>query len=130
MEFFRHQTQVLLHRRQTLYHLSHQGSPATQQVSFLVLGQSSVQTPGGWSTQKGFLGEGKPLGLEDGQGWAASLSKGVGAGRLRWGGESGQDSRGPEMLAKALPIRDWPARSSRPHGSCRAECPEPLNPCV
>lgn len=94
------------------------------------LGQSSVQTPGGWSTQKGFLGEGKPLGLEDGQGWAASLSKGVGAGRLRWGGESGQDSRGPEMLAKALPIRDWPARSSRPHGSCRADCPGPLNPCV
>lgn len=55
------------------------------------LGQSSVQTPGGWSTQKGFLGEGKPLGLEDGQGWAALEQGGWGGqakmGRGEWAGQ-------------------------------------------
>lgn len=72
----------------------------------------------------GLPGRGRATWAGGWAGLAASLSKWAGAGRLRWGGGSGQNSHGPETLAKALPVRDWP------HGSCRPECPGPLNPRV
>ena len=86
-----------------------------------------MQRASGRNHQEGFLGEEAPIGLEDGQGWAAVLSQGAGAGRLRRGE---QDSCGPETLAKALlRVRDWPTRATRRRGSCRPECLGPFNPC-